>query len=145
LQFRFLCGGKTFEEAIIELVSEPLGLENIHFFPEDIITERFTVGQLIAEDRISIIARPWAVGRTIHPAGGIVTNIKELLNYSAFYFSGRASDRNGIISVDSFTKLITGKIDASPALKVALGWSLKRSMEWRQYSTVVAPTVKYHY
>ncbi|HNU24181.1 MAG TPA: hypothetical protein PKN37_07915, partial [Mesotoga sp.] len=66
-----------------------------------------------------------------------VTNIKELLNYSAFYFSGRASDRNGIISVDSFTKLITGKIGASPASKVALGWSLKRSMDWRQYSTVV--------
>ncbi|WP_292590803.1 serine hydrolase domain-containing protein [Mesotoga sp. UBA5557] len=137
--------GKTFEEAIIEQVSGPLGLENIHFFPEEIITERFTFGQLIAEDRISI-ARPWAVGRTIHPAGGIVTNIKEaLLNYSAFYFSGRASDRNGIISVDSFTKLITGKIGASPASKVALGWSLKRSMDWRQYSTVVAPTVKYHY
>ncbi|PVD15412.1 hypothetical protein V512_000425 [Mesotoga sp. Brook.08.105.5.1] len=113
--------GKTFEEAIIELVSKPLGLENIHFFPEDIITERFAVGHLITEDRISV-ALPWAVGRAIHPAGGIITNIKELLNYSAFYFSDRASDRNGIISDDSFTKLITGKIDASPASKVALGW-----------------------
>jgi len=113
--------GKTFEEAIIELVSEPLGLENIRFFPEEIITERVAVGHLTAEDRISV-ARPWAVGRAIHPAGGIVTNIKELLDYSALYFSGRASNRNGIISADSFTKLTTGDIDASPASKVALGW-----------------------
>ena len=113
--------GKTFEEAITELVSESLGLKNIHFFPEEIITERFAVGHLITEDRISV-ARPWAIGRAIHPAGGIVTNIKELLDYSAFYFSGRASNRNRIISADSFTRLITGRIDASPASKVAQGW-----------------------
>jgi CubicO group peptidase (beta-lactamase class C family) len=113
--------GKPFEEAINEMVSKPLELDKIRFFPEEIITERFAVGHQIEKEHISI-ARPWHIGRAMHPAGGIITNVKDLLKYSAFYFAESAPRRSGIISEDSFEALTTGKIDASPASKVALGW-----------------------
>ncbi|MBN2219460.1 MAG: beta-lactamase family protein [Kosmotogaceae bacterium] len=113
--------GKPFEEAICELVSKPLDLDKIRFFPEEIITERFAVGHQVEREQISV-ARPWHIGRAMHPAGGIVTNVKDLLKYSAFYFAESFPIRSGIISEDSFKALTTGRIDASPASRVALGW-----------------------
>ena len=42
-----LIAGKSFEEAVSELVFEPLGLENCFFIPSDIMVNRFSVGHLV--------------------------------------------------------------------------------------------------
>ncbi len=124
------------------MVSKPLELDKICFFPEEIITERFAVGHQIEKEHISI-ARPWHIGRAMHPAGGIITNVKDFLKYSAFYFAESPPRRSLIISEDSFEALTTGKIDASPASRVALGWFVEEIEGVKVCSMGAGPTVRF--
>jgi hypothetical protein len=51
-------------------VLEPLGLEHSCFFLDEVITHRFVVGHLAGT-----VARPWALGRQVAPAGGLISNV----------------------------------------------------------------------
>jgi CubicO group peptidase (beta-lactamase class C family) len=74
--------GRPFEEALAELVLEPLGLERSFFSAEDVITHRFAVGH----DREGKVSRPWALARSTAAAGGLVSSVRELLRYARFQF-----------------------------------------------------------
>jgi len=62
--------GKPYETAIQELVLAPLGLKQSFFFPQDVLTYPFAVGHTDGPDGPTV-ARPWALPRSINPAGGI--------------------------------------------------------------------------
>jgi hypothetical protein len=74
--------GMPFEQALKELVLDPLGLERSFFFAEDVLTHRFVVGH----DRSGAVARPWGIGRPAAPAGGLVASVNELLGYARLVF-----------------------------------------------------------
>ena len=76
--------GTTYEEAVRDLVLEPLGMDSSFFFADDVMTRRFSVGHIAKPDSIEV-ARPWAVGRSAHPAGGIVSNVEDMLRYARFH------------------------------------------------------------
>jgi CubicO group peptidase (beta-lactamase class C family) len=77
-------GGKTYEDAVRELVLEPLGVERSLFFPADVMTHRFAVGHITRECKASV-ARPWAMARSAHPAGGLVSTVEDVLRYARFH------------------------------------------------------------
>jgi CubicO group peptidase (beta-lactamase class C family) len=76
--------GKPYEQLVHELVLEPLELTNSFFFAEDVLTRRFAVGHLVEEEVVSV-ARPWSIGRAAHPAGGLVSTVRDLLRYGRFH------------------------------------------------------------
>lgn len=75
--------GKPFEAAIHELVLAPLGMSDSFFFAHDVITQRFAVGHHLRDDQV-VVARPWALPRTAHPAGGISSTVRDQLAYARF-------------------------------------------------------------
>ncbi len=75
--------GQPFEAAIHELVLDPLGMAQSLFFAHDVITYRFAVGHQLRDDRV-VVARPWALPRTAHPAGGISSTVRDQLTYARF-------------------------------------------------------------
>jgi len=75
--------GRTFEEALRGLVLEPIGLAQTFFFPWEVVVERVAAGHHV-RDGVFEVARPWAVGRAAHPAGGIVQSLDDLLRYARF-------------------------------------------------------------
>lgn len=114
--------GKTFESAIKELVFEPLGMQHAFFFPWDVMTHRFVVGH--HEDQGTLtIAEPWQIGRASHPAGGIITNVRELLKYARFHCGDGTTDRGQrILSQESLRQLHTPGIRINPATRIGLSW-----------------------
>jgi CubicO group peptidase (beta-lactamase class C family) len=112
--------GKTFEAALRDLVLDPLDIEHAYFFMDDVITRRFAVGHERGEDGETSVARPWAIGRAAHAAGGIVTSVPELLRYARFWLEG-----GGFLSAESVAEMtqpqvqVGGNIDA-----VGLAWML---------------------
>jgi CubicO group peptidase (beta-lactamase class C family) len=70
--------GKPFDAALRELVHEPLGLTRSFLYAEEVLTYRFAVGH----DRTGAVTRPWGMGRSAAPAGGLITNVRELLQYA---------------------------------------------------------------
>src|SRR3954463_9136476 len=55
--------GTPYEQAIRDLLLEPLGLRHTFFFPNEIMTRRFAVGHRREENGTTTIARPWALPR----------------------------------------------------------------------------------
>jgi CubicO group peptidase (beta-lactamase class C family) len=115
--------GKTCEEALKELVFEPLGLAKTFFFPHDILTHRFAVGHEVWENEVKV-ARPWAVGRGIHPVGGITCSVKELLRYARFHIGDGIVDGNRILSTSSIKMMQTPALTWTNEQYVGLSWNI---------------------
>jgi CubicO group peptidase (beta-lactamase class C family) len=72
--------GERFEDVVKRLVLDPLELESTTYWPWEVMTERFVVGH----DENGV-ARPWPVGRSAHPAGGLTSTTGDLLRYARLH------------------------------------------------------------
>ena len=54
--------GATYEEALRELIFEPLGMERSFLIPDQVMLHRFAVGHQAAEDGHRVLS-PWAIPR----------------------------------------------------------------------------------
>jgi CubicO group peptidase (beta-lactamase class C family) len=84
--------GQTFEQAVAQLLFEPLGLSHSFFARDDIMTRRFAVGHNPGEDGTLSIARPWRHSRGDDPGGGIASSVADQLRWARFHLGdGRAA------------------------------------------------------
>lgn len=91
--------GTTYEQAISDLLLEPLGLSGTLFFPHEIITRRFAVGHTRHEDGRTTIAQPWAMPRSSAPAGGMSATAADQLGWARFHLGdGTAPDGTRLLS-----------------------------------------------
>jgi CubicO group peptidase (beta-lactamase class C family) len=91
--------GKTYEESIKELLLEPLGLEHTFAFMTDIMTRRFAVGHVHHQDGSITVARPWAMPRSVTPAGGWSASVRDQLAWARFHLGdGRGKDGEQVLS-----------------------------------------------
>src|SRR5436190_3104145 len=98
--------GTTYEQAIRDLVFEPLGLKNTFFFTNEIMTRRFVVGHNKHEDGRITIARPWALPRGNAPAGGISANVADQLAWARFHLGdGTAPDGTRLLSAETIQRM----------------------------------------
>lgn len=121
--------GKVFEHAIKELIFEPLGLDHSFFFLNEVMTRRFVVGHNQKPDGTIKVARPWALPRGGAPAGGISTNVGDLISWAKFHLDhGKNSEGEQVIS----TELIRAMQEPTASLAgsvlgdhIGLSWWLK--------------------
>ena len=124
--------GKTFEQAIRELLFEPLGLDHCYFFPNEIMTRRFVVGHNQHADGSITVARPWAMARCGNPAGGISSNAGDLITWARFHLGdGRAADGTEMLPEKVLKQMQQATVDTpGSALGDAVGISwLMRDVE----------------
>lgn len=114
--------GKAFEKLIHELIFTPLGMDNSFFFAEDAISRRFAVGHKVVKGKVKV-ARPWAIGRAAHPAGGIVCSARDLMKFARFHMGdGRVVGGKRLLSSNGMKALHTPLLHATGAKSVALSW-----------------------
>ena len=85
-----LAAGKPYEQALKELVFEPLGLKRTFIFPADVMAERFAVGHGGPLTNPTV-ARPWPLARAAHAAGGVIASVADLLKYGQFHLGDGAA------------------------------------------------------
>ncbi len=113
--------GKPYESAAGEVVLEPLGMTSSFFLPEDVMTHRFAVGHRVEEER-TVVARPWPLPRASSAAGGIVSNVRDLLRYARFHL-GR---ERGPVSAESIARMREPSIETGePGRNMALTWFVR--------------------
>lgn len=77
--------GSTYEEALRELIFEPLGMERSFLIPDQVMLHRFAVGHRVGgTDGDGQVLSPWAIPRGMNAAGGICCHIHDLLRYGAY-------------------------------------------------------------
>ena len=114
--------GKPYEHAVQELVLDPLGLENTFFFADDVMTRRFAVGHHRNEDGPPPVARPWAIGRAHHAAGGIASSVRDLLRYARFHMG----DGEGVVQRATLDEMQTHAVrgPGRSSSSSAITWSI---------------------
>jgi CubicO group peptidase (beta-lactamase class C family) len=121
--------GKTYEQAVKELVFEPLGLDHCYFFPNDIMTRRFAVGHNQHADGSITVARPWAMARNGNPAGGISSNAADLIAWARFHLGdGRARDGTDVLPAKLLAQMQEATVDAPGSAigdAVGISWMLR--------------------
>ncbi|MGC9335056.1 MAG: serine hydrolase domain-containing protein, partial [Anaerolineae bacterium] len=116
--------GTSFEAAMRELVLDPLGLKRSFFFAHEVITHRFAVGHQVV-DKQAQVARPWAIGRAVHPAGGIVCTVKDLLRYARFHMGdGTTPDGMRLLSEESLALMHTPLFPSTGLSMMGLTWAI---------------------
>jgi hypothetical protein len=116
--------GRTYETAMKELVLDPLALERSFFFAHDVITHRFAVGHQTVDEQTRV-ARPWAVGRAMHPAGGIVCTIGDLLRYARFHMGdGTAAGGARLLRPEALRLMQTPLLPTTGLSMIGLSWML---------------------
>jgi CubicO group peptidase (beta-lactamase class C family) len=91
--------GLTYEQAIKELIFEPLGMKHSFFFPNEVMTRRFAVGHDQTPEGEVKVSRPWAMARNGNPAGGISANAADQIAWARFHLGdGTAPDGTRVLS-----------------------------------------------
>ena len=94
--------GTTYEQAVKELVLEPLGLTHTYAFPNDIMTMRFASGHNRQEDGSITVTRPWAIPRSATPAGGFTATLGDQLQWARFHLGQYGDD---VLSAEARTRM----------------------------------------
>lgn len=127
--------GKPLEEAIKELVLDPLGMNHTFYFAEDAIVHRVAVGHLVHfdETRPTEIMQPWALSRTSAALGGLITNVKDLLRYARFQmgdgsWEGPDGETIHLLKPETLQMMQTKQaLAGSMAEAVGLTWMLRQA------------------
>lgn len=94
--------GKTYEDAVKELVLDPIGLDSVSADIGQIMTRRFVVGHVNHEDGRVTISRPWPLARSVTPAGGWSSDVRDQLKWARFHLGdGTGKDGQQVLSKQS--------------------------------------------
>jgi len=111
--------GTVFSDLMKEMIFDPLGMSHTYLLPWDLMTHRFAVGHMAGEDGPSV-AKPWSIGRASGPAGGIVTCVRDMLNYAKFQLGDGSYGGKRLLEQGSLEALHTLQVRFAPHNGVAL-------------------------
>jgi CubicO group peptidase (beta-lactamase class C family) len=115
--------GKPYEQAIQDMLLDPLGLDMTFFYPSDILfTHRFVVGHQKVKNEVQV-ARPWAIGRAGNGVGGVVSTVLDLLKYARFHMG---NGKKGIISGKSLKAMRVPQADAGARGMMGITWFIRQ-------------------
>jgi len=110
--------GKVFSDLIKERILEPLSMSHTYLLPWDVMVHRFAVGHVTKEGSPRP-AEPWSIGRASGPAGGIVTCVKDMLNYGQFQLGDGTYGGKMLLGPESLKTLHTTQVRFAPHNGVA--------------------------
>lgn len=77
----------TYEQAVRELVLEPLKLADSHYLPWETANRRHAVGHIV-QDGVATPVLPYPLHRSTNPAGGLSSSLRDQLSYASYHLTG---------------------------------------------------------
>ena len=117
---------KTYEQALQDMLLDPLGLDMTYLYPSDILfTHRFVVGHYTEKKKVKV-SRPWAIGRAGNGVGGVVSTVKDLLKYARFHMSdGKSVSGKRIIKHQSLEAMRKPQVSQGPRGDMGITWFIR--------------------
>ena len=121
---------KSYEQALQEMLLDPLGLNMTFMYPSDILfTHRFVVGHY-RKDGKPHVARPWAIGRAGNGVGGVVSTVGDLLKYARFHMG----NGNKIIKRKSLEAMRVKHVNAGGRGDMGVTWFIRYADDLTTYA-----------
>lgn len=115
-----------FEAAMRQRVFEPLGLERSTYFAREAILHSVAVGHAGGGPEPVRVVAPWPVPRRTNPAGGVVSNVLELLRIAACHLNDGAIGAMRLISRQSAIAMRTIQTAADFGRHWGFGWLMRK-------------------
>jgi CubicO group peptidase (beta-lactamase class C family) len=117
--------GQTFEQAMQERVFDPLGMEKATFFAHEAIVWPTAVGHNL-EDGEQVVARRYPLPRNVNAAGGIITDVGEMLQFAQLHLNDGKVNGNQVLSPESVKAMQNEETKAAVmADYYGLAWALR--------------------
>jgi CubicO group peptidase (beta-lactamase class C family) len=117
--------GQTFEQAMKERVFEPLGMEKASFFAHEAIVWPSAVGHNL-EDGEQVVARRYPLPRNANAAGGVITDVGEMLQFAQLHLNEGTVNGNQVLSPESVKAMQNEEAKAAVmADYYGLAWALR--------------------
>jgi CubicO group peptidase (beta-lactamase class C family) len=118
--------GEIYEDAIRELVLEPLEMNHSFFFADEAMTERTASGHIVRGGKPTV-ARPWGISRCSHPAGALISDVRDQLKYARFHMGdGTAPGGERLLSAETMAQMQTEQTSAASITDaVGISWLLR--------------------
>jgi len=114
---------KTYEQAVQEMIFDPLELNMSFFYPDDrLLTYRVVAGHQMVNKK-TIVAEPWAIGRAGNGVGGVISNVKDLLKYARFHMG---DGQKGVITKKSLRAMQTPQVSAGGRGDMGITWFVRK-------------------
>jgi CubicO group peptidase (beta-lactamase class C family) len=98
--------GSTYEEAVRELVLDPLRLNHSRFFSDEIIGFNVAASHAIVDGKPAVDPSIWRAPRTLNPTGGLISSVRDQLRYAAFHLGeGRTPDGTKLLKKKSLIEM----------------------------------------
>jgi len=126
---------KTYEQALQEMLLNPLGLNMTYLYPSDVLfTHRFVVGHYRKKNKTHV-ARPWAIGRAGNGVGGVVSTVKDLLKYARFHMEdGKSRSGKRIIKRKSLEAMRKVQVNAGGRGDMGITWFIRYTYDLTAYA-----------
>jgi CubicO group peptidase (beta-lactamase class C family) len=119
--------GTTFEAAMREKVFEPLGMNRSFYFAHEAICYPASVGHVQPDPKSDVheVSRQYQLPRMINPAGGIISNVEDLLKFAAFHMGDGSAGDEHVLSSGAVAEMQRPQIAAAGwADEWGLGWHI---------------------
>jgi CubicO group peptidase (beta-lactamase class C family) len=117
--------GTTFESAMRTRVFEPLGLERSTYFAREAILHSVAAGHAGGGGEPVRTVAPWPVPRRTNPAGGVVSNVLELIRFAGCHLNDGSVGPARIIAADSAIRMRTIQTVADFGRSWGFGWLMR--------------------
>lgn len=114
--------GTTYEQAIHDLIFEPLGLKEHAFFAWEIMTQRFAAGHALVHGELQVT--PWYESRAGHPPGAEhAASVRDQIRYARFHLG----DGQGLLRPETLKQMRTATTPPGTSQRGAYGitWMLR--------------------
>jgi CubicO group peptidase (beta-lactamase class C family) len=130
--------GKTYEEAVRDLLFKPLGMAHSVFSAGEAIVHRVAVGHQVRDEQPRVVT-PWAFPRAATPVGGVVSTVRDLIAYARFHLGGGvAQSGERLLSRENVELMRTEQAKADLDRSVGIAWFLRDGGLKLQYHGGVA-------
>ena len=104
--------GQTFEQAVEELLLDPLAMRETTYFADRVMTRRFACGHNADENGRPVVARQWKDTRGNNPGGGITSTVTDQLRWARLHLGdGRAEDGTQVLPAETLRLMQTPSVE----------------------------------
>ena len=131
----------TYDAALREHLLTPLGATKTAMLPEDLIWRPMAAGHIKDESETLAVFDHWENDRSHGPAGGVVTNVSELLDFARMHIDlGIAPNGNRILTEETARSMRATQVEVPNPYEDVTHWGLG----WELAERPGQPTVVAH-
>ena len=115
--------GRSYRDAMHELLFEPLGMDHSAFDAADVLYERVAAGHTVRDGRAVRVRNRLSESSSGDPVGGVRSTVNDLLRYARFHLGdGTAPDGTRVLPAEALRAMRESRVPTGQQSHVGLGW-----------------------